>query len=312
MIRRNFVKTAFAAAGGMVAGAAVGQGRKKANPAPDVPAPSATFRMNYAFHDGMFANHAGPDFIEQIKWGHQMGFRAIEDNGMRQRTPAMQEKIGQTLADLNMGIGVFVAHGIDWQKPSLTTGDAAIRDKFLKEITESVDIAKRCGCKQMVVVPGLMSYNKALHYQRATVLDTLRRAVDILAPHGLTLLLETLNFRDHPSQILPDPPAIYEMCKAINSPYCKMQFDIYHVQISGGNIIPNIDLSWDEIGYIQIGDNPGRQEPGTGEINYRNVFKHLYQKGYRGMLGMEHGKSKPGKEGELALIAAYREADAFL
>jgi len=71
-------------------------------------------------------------------------------------------------------------------------------------------------------------------------------------------------------------------------------------------------MCWDEIAYIQIGDNPGRQEPGTGEINYKNIFRHLHKKGYKGVLGMEHGISGKGKEGEAALIKAYRDADSFL
>jgi len=84
------------------------------------------------------------------------------------------------------------------------------------------------------------------------------------------------------------------------------------MQRNEGDIINNIDRSWDEIGYFQIGDNPGRKEPTTGEMNYKNIFRHIYNKGYRGIMGMEHGNSKPGKEGELALIEAYRVSDNFL
>jgi hydroxypyruvate isomerase len=72
-----------------------------------------------------------------------------------------------------------------------------------------------------------------------------------------------------------------------------------------------MDLLWDEIAYIQIGDNPGRDEPTTGEINYRKIFQHLHQKGYQGVLGMEHGNSKRGKAGEQAVIEAYRWSDDF-
>jgi hydroxypyruvate isomerase len=97
----------------------------------------------------------------------------------------------------------------------------------------------------------------------------------------------------------------------VDSPSCKILFDIYHQQITEGNIIPNIDKSWDEIAYFQVGDNPGRKEPTTGEINYMNVFKHIYDKGYKGVLGMEHGNSKSGKAGELAVIVAYRKVDSF-
>ena len=84
------------------------------------------------------------------------------------------------------------------------------------------------------------------------------------------------------------------------------------MQKNEGNIIKNIELAWNEIAYFQIGDNPGRKEPTTGEINYKNIFKYIYNKGYRGIMGMEHGNSKPGKEGELALIEAYRISDSFL
>jgi hydroxypyruvate isomerase len=83
------------------------------------------------------------------------------------------------------------------------------------------------------------------------------------------------------------------------------------MQKNEGNLIPTMEKCWDEIAYIQIGDNPGRREPTTGEINYRNVFKYIDSKGYKGVLGMEHGNSLPGKEGELALIKAYREVDNF-
>ena len=84
------------------------------------------------------------------------------------------------------------------------------------------------------------------------------------------------------------------------------------MQRNEGDLIQNMNKCWDEIGYIQIGDNPGRKEPGTGEINYKNVFRNIYQKNYKGILGMEHGNASAGKEGELALLKAYREADSFL
>ena len=88
-----------------------------------------------------------------------------------------------------------------------------------------------------------------------------------------------------------------------------MLFDFYHVQIEEGNIIPTLDYAWDEIAYIQIGDTPGRNEPTTGEINFVNVLQHVHDKGYRGFMGMEHGVSKPGREGELAVLKAYRAID---
>ena len=106
-------------------------------------------------------------------------------------------------------------------------------------------------------------------------------------------------------------PQAYQICKAVDSPSCKILNDLYHQQITEGNLIPNINMAWDEIAYFQVGDNPGRKEPTTGEINYKNVFKHIHKKGFKGIVGMEHGNSKPGKEGEEALIKAYRYSDDF-
>ena len=102
----------------------------------------------------------------------------------------------------------------------------------------------------------------------------------------------------------------YELCKAVNSPSCKILYDVYHMQWNEGNLLPHIDLCWDEIAYFQVGDNPGRKEPGTGEVNYRNVFRHIHGKGYRDVVGMEHGNARPGRDGERAVIDAYVAADS--
>ncbi len=215
------------------------------------------------------------------------------------------------MAKRNMTMGVFVAHEIYWKEPNLASGDPVLLEKFLKEIQESVAVAKRVNAKWMTVVPGHIAPRLNMSYQTTNVVEALKRASDILEPHGLTMVLEPLNFRDHPGLFLSESPQAYAVCKSVNSPSCKILFDIYHQQIQEGNLIPNIDACWDEIAYFQVGDNPGRNEPTTGEINYKNVFKHIHSKGFSGVLGMEHGNSKQGKEGELAVIEAYKVSDTF-
>ena len=106
-------------------------------------------------------------------------------------------------------------------------------------------------------------------------------------------------------------PQAYAICKAVDSPSCKILDDLYHQQIDVGNLIPNMEMSWDEIAYIQVGDNPGRKEPTTGEINHKKIFEWLYNRKFDGVIGMEHGNSMPGAPGERAVIAAYREVDSF-
>ena len=269
------------------------------------------FKLNYAFHDGMFKNHAGDDFIEQIKFAHSAGFRSIEDNGMMGRSVEQQKKIGDTLAKLGMTMGVFVITSNNWHwKTSLATGKQEWIDLMVKDCREAVEVAKRCNAKWMTVVPGNYERSLSADFQTINVINALRKAADILAPHGLVMVLEALS--DNPDLFLRHSDQTSMICKAVSNPACKFLFDMYHMQRNEGNIINNLDSNWDEIAYLQIGDNPGRNEPGTGEMNYKNIFKHIASKGYKGVLGMEHGNAKPGKEGELALIKAYRDADDFM
>ena len=269
------------------------------------------FHLNYGIHDGTFKNSAGNDFIEQIKFAHSMGFRAIEDNGMMARPVEQQKKIGDTLAKLGMEMGVFVVTSDNWHwKTSLATGKQEWIDKMSKDCKEAVEVAKRCNAKFMTVVPGNYERSLTTDQQTANIILALRKASDILAPHGLVMVLEALS--DNPDLFLRHSDQTSMVCKAVNSPACKFLFDMYHMQRNEGNIINHLNENWEEIGYLQIGDNPGRNEPGTGEMNYKNIFKHIYSKGYKGVLGMEHGNVKPGKEGELALIKAYRDADDFI
>ena len=270
-----------------------------------------TFNLNYAPHLGMFKNTVGDDPIDQINYMADLGFRAFEDNGMSSRSVNLQNKISKTLENRGMKMGVFVAHKIYWNKPNLSSGDDDYRNEFLNYIENSVEVAKRVNAKWMTVVPGHLDLRKDMSYQTSNVVETLKRACDILEPHGLVMVLEPLNFRDHPGLFLTESPQAFQICKAVDSPSCKILFDIYHQQIQEGNLIPNIDNTWDEIAYFQIGDNPGRKEPTTGEINYKNVFKFIYEKGFEGILGMEHGNSIQGERGEKALVEAYLEADSF-
>ena len=308
MERRSFIKhsaavSAAIASGGLLrASAPSGKG--------DQPR-EHSFQLKYAPHFGMFRHHAGEDLLDQVQFMADVGFKAMEDNGMKDREVAMQEKIARKMAGLGMEMGVFVAHTIHWTEPDLVSGDRENLDRFLGEIRKSVEVAKRVNARWMTVVPGHVDLRKDMGYQTRNVIEALKRACEILEPHGLVMVLEPLNFRDHPGLFLKKIPQAYQVCQAVGSPSCKILDDLYHQQVQEGNLIPNMDLAWEEIAYFQVGDNPGRKEPTTGEINYLNVFSHIHEKGYTGIVGMEHGNSIQGKEGEQALIDAYVEVDRF-
>lgn len=302
MKRRDFLTTA--AAGAVAASAAIAQEES-------VAASPKKFRLHYAPHFGMFKNLAGNDPIDQLKFAADQGFTAWEDNGMKGKPVELQKNIAKTMDQLGMTMGVFVAHA-NFRENAFVTKDKDKRERVVQDVRDSIDVAKRVNAKWMTVVPDAYVNNIEWGYQTANCIDLLRECAEVCEPHGLVMVLEPLNWwANHPGLFLHKIPQAYEICRGVDSPSCKILFDIYHQQIQEGNLIPNIDMAWSEIGYFQCGDNPGRKEPGTGEINYRNVFKHLHAKGFEGVMGMEHGNSRGGKEGDQAVIDAYRTADDF-
>lgn len=275
---------------------------------------SAPFKSLFAPHFGQFENSAGKDFLDQLQFMSDSGFQAFEDNQMMNRSIQTQEDIGNKLSKLSMKMGVFVVWFDNWPlKTSLTSGDKEWQSVFLNKCKEAVEVAKRVNAKYMTVVPGNFDRNLPLDVQTANVIDTLKRASEIFEPHNLTMVLEPLS--DNPDLFLRNSTQTYLICKSVNSPACKILFDMYHMQRNEGRLTYHMDLTWSEIGYFQIGDVPGRKEPTTGEINYKFLFQHIAEKSKEEnktfILGMEHGNSEKGVEGEKKLIEAYRYCDSF-
>jgi hydroxypyruvate isomerase len=281
------------------------------------PAPAASgsrgkpFQLRYAPHFGLFENHA-KDLVDQLQFAADEGFTAWEDNGMAGRDEVAQEKLAAKMQQCGIAMGVFVAHA-DFGAPTFASGKQEHKDRVLADVEKACAVAKRVHARWCTVVPGVVDPRQDAGYQMANCVDLLRRCCDVIERQksDLVMVLEPLNFRDHPNLLLTGMAQAFAICTAVANPHCKILDDLYHQQITEGNLIPNIDRSWSEIGYFQVGDNPGRREPGTGEINYNNVFRHIHQKGFTGIVGMEHGKAHGGKEGEQKLIAAYRAADSW-
>jgi hydroxypyruvate isomerase len=308
--RRNFIKKATATGAAILAAPAVfgytgTPGLKKAADA------VAPFRLKYAPGIGMFREHAGNDPIDNIKFCYDMGFRAMFDNGLMGRPEGDQIKIANEMHRLGMELGPFVLYA-DFAVTSFVLNKPEIREMLVAKMKEGVEVAKRTGVKWALVVPG--RYDERLHrdFQTANVVDNLRYCCDVMEPAGLTMVLEPLNtIHDHPGLFLTGIPQAYSICRAVNRPVCKMVEDVYHQQITEGNIIPNIEAAWNEIAAFHLGDNPGRNEPTTGEINFKNIFKYIHSRKYEGVLCMEHGISAGSIEGEKRVIQAYRECDSF-
>lgn len=267
------------------------------------------FTMKFSPEFGIFEDVAGKDPVDQIRWGHDQGFRAWENTMLKSRPVAEQEKISAAVQQLGMEFGQFVGT-LTFKDVTFAGRDDGLRESVLQDVRASVDIAKRMNTKFIHNVLGMADPKLPWDFQMANAIELLKRIAEVYEPHGLVMVMESMNHKiDHPGMFLHTIPQAYALAKAVGSPSVKVLFDFYHVQIQEGNLLPVLDYAWDEIAYIQMGDTPGRNEPTTGEINFPNVLQHVHDKGYRGFVGMEHGTSKPGKEGELATLEAYRKVD---
>lgn len=303
--RRQFIggAAAMAAASSLSLPATAGPKRSRSD--------TSRFKLKYAPYLGMFENLAGKDHQQQLQFMADQGFQAMFDNGLMNRSQQEQETLAKEMDRLNLTWGPFVAYA-DFKVKSFVTQDKDIRKMLQTRMKAAAEVAKRVNAQWTLVVPGRFDEGLEWDYQTANVIENLKFCAEICEPSGLVIVIEPLNaWTNHPGLFLTKIPQAYQICKAVNSPSCKIINDIYHQQITEGNLIPNIDMAWSEIASFHVGDNPGRYEPTTGEINYKNIFRHLKEKGYTGVLCMEHGKSLKGKEGEQAVIKAYRECDNF-
>lgn len=278
--------------------------------------------LNFAPHiglnapdDGLFVEHAGVDPVAQIRFMHEHGFRAIEDNFLKARPVEVQRAIAVELERLDMRLATFVATfetatpiGVPYAPDALSiaSGKKADREALVRIVEESVEVAKRVGAKYCTVLSGPFNLSTPRDYQTANAIENLKWCADVAEQGGLTLGLEPINAREWTGTFVTTIPHAYLITKSVDNPALRVIFDAYHVQIETGSVLENLDLAWDQVGYVQIADAPGRNEPGTGEMNYRRFLQELKGRGFEGFVGIEHGKSQPGKEGEVAVLEALK------
>jgi hydroxypyruvate isomerase len=196
--------------------------------------------------------------------------------------------------------------------------DPAEREGFLAEMRASVEAARRFESKRLVVLTGFKVRTLSRDAQHASIVEGLKRAHDIVAPHGITLIVEVVNTlapveplnptgNNHADYFLDRTTEAFEIVQQVGSPFVKILFDLYHVQIMEGNLIARIKANIGAIGHIHVGDVPQRNEPGTGEINFPNVFHAIRDTGYRDFVAMEY---IPTKDATQTLVETRRMAEA--
>ncbi len=280
---------------------------------------SQAWKQRYAPHVGLVAPDAplflestgSADPVEQIGYLAMMGFAGIEDNFLKVRPPALQERMGAALARHGLAMGCFVNNPMHWNQPLWGRADADARAQLDRDMTESVTAAKRTGGKYLTVVSA-REPAMPVAYQWTNMVENLKRLGDVAAREGLVLAVETVNARRWPGMLLHHISDAYAVVKAVGSPAVRLVFDIGHIHPMDGDVLTNLALCWDMIAIVQVADNPGRLELGSGELNWVNIFRALIDRGYNGLIELEHTLSQPGKAGEQAMLEKLRAIDNAL
>jgi hydroxypyruvate isomerase len=299
MNRRDFLQSA---SGGAVCAAVVGGSVLAAGR-------MHRFSRDYAPQLGMFRHHAGSDPIDHIHFLADQGFRSIEDTGLRGKSITLQTQIGRELARREMSLACFTGVA-DFGRPTFTCGRRDLQLDVLRELGQAIEAADRVGGRVLSVVPGQCDGLLAPAKQRRNAIDLLRRCADVCEPRGIVLLLEPIDHGPGRSRLfLRSAQQAAALCGDVKRPSCRVLIDVYQ-QAAAGHDVPRLLAElFDVLGHVQLGDFPGRKEPGTGELGFTRLLATLDAIGYRGALGMEHGTATAGLVGERAVIDAYLALD---
>ena len=200
------------------------------------------------------------------------------------------------------------AHGLTQVLHNLPAGDWAAGergiachpdrvDEFREGVDLAIDYATVLGGKQLNCLAGIRPNTVSEEQARRTLIDNLRFAAEKLKAAGILLLAEPINTRDIPGFFLNRTEQALALFEEVGSDNLQLQYDIYHMQIMEGDLAPTIEKHLSKIGHVQLADNPGRHEPGTGEINYPFLFGHLDRLGYQGWIGCEYKPAATTLEG---------------
>jgi hydroxypyruvate isomerase len=291
----------FLAAGSAAAVLAPGVGPLRAAPEKSSSSADGTW-LTYAVNIEMTWTRL--PFLERIRKVKEAGFSHYEFWPWRNKDLDAILKLNQ---ELGLKTAQFSASPVKGFRHGITNPDPARRQEFEEEIRTAVAAARKLGVKKLCVVAGEETAGYSRDEQTAAVIAALRAGAAIVEPAGITIILEPLNVLvDHPHQLIVHSADAASVLKAVGSPNVKMLFDIYHQQISEGNLTGNIHKYRNVIGYFQLADHPGRHEPTTGEINYPFVLQTIHDVGYRDPIGMEMSpKSDP-----MIAFKAVRQVDA--
>lgn len=246
----------------------------------------------------------GLPLAERCERASRAGFGAVELwwPGAEQaaQLPALTARWNLRLALLNFDAGDMSAgdRGL--------AGDPSRRDVVRANVPEALAIARACGCPRLNLLLGLRREEYSLEEQMECAADNVAWAAGLAAQAGCEVMIEATNPVDHGPVLLTTTAAAAAFIARVGRPNVRLQYDVYHMQRTEGDLITTMDAYWHLIGHIQVADVPGRHEPGTGEINYPFVLDHIASRHYQSEIGLEYRPSTPRTEDSLAWLSGYR------
>jgi hydroxypyruvate isomerase len=226
-------------------------------------------------------------FLERIALAAEAGYNAIE-------FWSWANKDIDAIAAAAMASNVTVAGMV------ATSGklvDPSLRDRLVEEVKSTIEVAKRLSCTTLIVTTGNELPDMPRAQQHDSVVAGLKKVAPLAEQAGMVLVLEPLNLLvDHQGYYLSTSPEGFDIIRQVDSPAVRLLFDVYHQQVTEGNVTANMLANLDLIGHVHVADVPGRHEPGTGELNYGNICRMLSDAGYDGYVGLEFKPTRPSQE----------------
>jgi len=291
--RRGFVATSCAAAGAMMASGSRASEEEKNTI--DMKRPGRTANTKFACNLEMWWRDR--PFLERICLAAELGYPAIEFWPWRGKDIDAAAALTQ---ELGIAVAQFTASG--------NIANPANHATFVQNVKDAIPVAKKLGAKKACVVAGEMVDGMTERDLQDQCVVALKKVAPMCENNDLMLILEPLNIRvDHPGQCVYRSDDAIRICQEVGSTHVKINWDLYHQQITEGDLCGRLREGFEQIGYLQLADHPGRNEPGTGEIYYPRVLQEAYELGYRGYVGLE---LRP-KTTELAAAIAIAKADIW-
>lgn len=320
MHRRDFIKTFSVTAGAALFSAhSFGADFKK-------------FKMKFSPRLGFSFGTptAGNDPIKLMQYFKNCGLLAVEgvcpinhSKKISQQDIEKQLQIGETAKKLGLEVGslssmnekdvpTMTANKVKRPDGSIVADKPALRAMLEEQLENTFGVLSRVGSKILIIGPGALDKELDWRKQYDNVIDNMSFCADICKKRGFIMEIEALNtVKEHPGVFCVNNTLAARIARDVNSPACGILYDIYHEYMQTGNLSSLDDENvWNRIVSFHVADAPGRNEPGSGEIDYAKVFKKIWDKGYRGFIGLEHGQSIKTPEQDAEILKRYRAFDA--